>query len=445
MEGVRLLVFGGPAPGFAAFLEHVRGRLPLVPRLRQRVRRDVLELRRPRWQPDPAFDIGRHVRPMALPTANSRSQLEALCEALLRDQIDLRRPLWELLYVEGLPAGRFAVGARFHHALADGAAVSHVLTQLFPPLYEADVRPVLAPARRAARTYDREPSARGVGRTRTLLAPARFRPFRRRIRRGIRRLWLPVTLARRRPPAPETPLNRGSDSLHRSVRLLSMPLDDLRRAQTGLEATINSLLVAAIAGGLRRYMLRLGWPAINLVALVAVSVRERDDLRLGNHAKTVACELPVGEPDASERLRLVSDSLPPSISAKRASARVDGGAVGPQLWRDHLTRRRYGERRCNLIISNTMHQTVPLRCCERQAELVVPSGPGSDFHGPLIRIGGYLDSITISITADPARLPAAEELAADIRASVDELLAMVSGSVGGTSERSPDGWIGSPW
>ena len=59
-------VVDGPAPSHEEFAAFIRGRLPLVPRYRQRMRRIPLDLGRPVWVDDPGFDLDFHLRRTAL-------------------------------------------------------------------------------------------------------------------------------------------------------------------------------------------------------------------------------------------------------------------------------------------------------------------------------------------------------------------------------------------
>jgi hypothetical protein len=62
-----VLVFEGPPPAFDEFLDHIRGRLHLVPRYRQKLATPPLETGRPLWVDDSSFNIEYHVRHAALP------------------------------------------------------------------------------------------------------------------------------------------------------------------------------------------------------------------------------------------------------------------------------------------------------------------------------------------------------------------------------------------
>lgn len=437
--GVRLLVFPGPAPGFNAFLDHVHGRLPLAPRLRQRVRRGALELRRPRWVDDRGLDVTRHVRPMQLPSADCGSDLESLSAALLNAPMALDRPLWELRYIEGLPDGRFAAGVRFHHSLGDGNANTSLLAELFPPL--AGVGPSIRSEPGRARRSPGVDPARAVkrGALRLERRVASLHP--RRLRRRARRRAQAIALARRSTAAAlDRPVR-----VDRSVRLLSVPLADLRHARQAFDATLNNLVVAAVAGALRRTAIRRGAPALNSFALIAVSVRRAGEPELGNRAASIRCELPIAEPDARERLRRVTDSLSAAVSAARAMG-APADVIGPQLWRDYLTRHEAQEAPpFDLIITNTRGSAVPLSCCGRQAEEILLSGPTVQFDGPVIRVSSYLDSLTIAITVDPARMADSGALAVDLHSSLDELLALARHSAGDAGHSSGGAWIGTPW
>src|SRR6201991_3994287 len=70
-----VLIFEGPSPAFEDFLDHVRGRLHLVPRYRQKLATPPLETGRPLWVDDPDFNIEYHVRHTALPAPGSEDQL----------------------------------------------------------------------------------------------------------------------------------------------------------------------------------------------------------------------------------------------------------------------------------------------------------------------------------------------------------------------------------
>src|SRR5215469_5258541 len=117
-----VLVFEGPPPEFADYLDHVRGRLHLVPRYRQKLATPPLQTGRPLWVDDPSFNLEYHVRHAALPTPGTEEQLFLLAARIASQPLDRDKPLWENWIVEGLEGDRFALISKTHHALVDGVS-----------------------------------------------------------------------------------------------------------------------------------------------------------------------------------------------------------------------------------------------------------------------------------------------------------------------------------
>ena len=97
-----VLVFeGGEGLRHEAVLARLEQRLHLIPRYRQRIRSVPLELGRPVWVDDPHFDLNYHVRVTALVEPDDAA-LCALMGRLMGQELDRRRPLWEVWIVHGL-------------------------------------------------------------------------------------------------------------------------------------------------------------------------------------------------------------------------------------------------------------------------------------------------------------------------------------------------------
>ena len=211
-----VLLFEGPAPAFDDYLDHVRWRLHLVPRYRQKLATPPLETGRPLWVDDPSFNLEYHVRHTALPAPGTEEQLFLLASRIASQQLDRSKPLWENWLVEGLSDGRFALISKTHHSLVDGVSGVDLATVLFdlerepaPPEAEdlEPWRPHPEPsgaelvARRRARDGDHDRRAGRPGDRRR--DPARRRsPRCRDAAEGVGEIvWAGLN------PAPETPLN----------------------------------------------------------------------------------------------------------------------------------------------------------------------------------------------------------------------------------------------
>jgi diacylglycerol O-acyltransferase / wax synthase len=75
--------------------------VPLVPRLRQKLRTVPLRLGRPVWVDDPCFDLCYHLRRATVPAPGDDCQLAALVARVMSQRLDRDHPLWEF----GLPRG----------------------------------------------------------------------------------------------------------------------------------------------------------------------------------------------------------------------------------------------------------------------------------------------------------------------------------------------------
>src|SRR5579884_4263297 len=126
-----VLVFTGSPPAYEDYLGHVRSRLHLVPRYRQKLATPPLETGRPLWVDDPSFNLEYHVRHTALPQPGTEQQLLQLVARIYSQQLDRARPLWESWMVEGLVDDRFALIFKTHHSLVDGVSGVDLATVLF--------------------------------------------------------------------------------------------------------------------------------------------------------------------------------------------------------------------------------------------------------------------------------------------------------------------------
>src|SRR5690242_19262360 len=126
-----ILIFEGPPPRYVDLVEHVRGRLHLVPRFRQRLVVPPLEAGRPLWADDVNFNLSYHIRHTALPEPGGEAQLKRLAGRVFSQQLDRSKPLWELWLVQGLERDRFAILTKTHHAMVDGISGVDIGTVLF--------------------------------------------------------------------------------------------------------------------------------------------------------------------------------------------------------------------------------------------------------------------------------------------------------------------------
>ena len=461
-----LSIFSRPGvPGyqpFEAWRGQLQRRLHLLEPLRRRLAEVPLGLDHPYWIADPAFDIDFHVRHTAIPPPGDDDQLAVLVGRLISRPLDRRRPLWLSYVIEGLAGERFAVLTIVHHSTIDGASGVELMTLMLDdePDGEPDPEPdPWTPERppsdlemlaRGARGLARKPArgilltawtAREIGRaTRnpTLVATAN------RVRRGLRGpLGTVLNLGRKRPEEPDhqaalpsvrpprTPFN-GPITPHRKLAIRSTPLGDIKAIKSQLGATVNDVVLAVCAAGLRTWLERHdALPEDSLVALIPVSIRTGEETdRWTNRLSMLSAILPTDEPDPIERVRRVHDSMASSkeifqaLPAERLTdfAEFPPPAVFARAMR-LSARLRLGSRLTpgNLVISNVPGPREPLYAAGARLEHYYPVSTIIEGQGLNITVQSYLDRLDWGLVSCAELVPDIDALLDDIIAAIDTL------------------------
>jgi diacylglycerol O-acyltransferase / wax synthase len=425
-----VLIFeDGPGLAHDAILERVGDRLHLIPRYRQKLAHIAPGVTNPVWVDDEGFDLEWHVRFARLSAPGGDEELGRLVGREMSRRLDRARPLWELLVVEGLEGRRTALLARMHHALVDGVAAVDIGTVLLDPTPE----PLDLPAPDepwSPRPYDRTKhlarlSLTPAVRAQKLLLDSAARALNpttpRQAMTDVRKATdLLAELARTRPSAPMTSLNRPIGP-NRRYALARVPLADVKATGRAHGATVNDVLVATVAGMLRRVLPPTDRPP---VALVPVSVR-RPGEEGGNRISTVLVDLPTAEPDLGGRIAAVSAAM----RAIKDSAAVRAGALlvgasgwAPPLVSSTLARAMGGVRAFNLVVSNIPGPQQPFWLNGQRllaAHPVVPLNPASQ--GLSVGILSYDGQVCFGLLADRDLEPPLAAVARGLEESLSEL------------------------
>src|SRR5436305_12217618 len=333
-----VLIFEGPPPAFEDYLEHVRTRLHLVPRYRQKLSTPPMETGRPLWVDDPSFNLEYHVRHTALPQPGTEQQLLQLVARINSQQLDRERPLWESWLVEGLADDRFALIFKTHHSLVDGVSGVDLATVLFD--IERDPKPQSSTELEPWQPRP-EPSGaelvlagvRGIVNTTAALAtravsaatqPETSLRRMRDVAEGLGELvWAILN------PAPETPLNVEIGP-HRRYAVVRQRLEDYKEIKDVLGGTVNDVVLTVVSGALGEWLRSRGvrTEGLEMRALVPVSVRTQDQRgTLGNKLAVMRGPLPVYISDPVARLRFVKSAMDGLKGSKQAVGAATMAAV----------------------------------------------------------------------------------------------------------------------
>ena len=429
-----VLILEGPVPDYEDFCAHVESRLDSVPRYRQRVRRMPLDVARPIWVDDPHFSAAYHLRHTAIPKPGTEIQLRTLAGRVMGQRLDLDRPLWEMWLVEGLSRRRWAVISKVHHAMIDGIAGNDLLETLLardpdaPPSPSATWHPRPGPSRLGLVAAGAEWTLRlpvEIGRAvtevvRTPLEAARGTAVR---AYGLAQVG--------RSAAKPTSVLNGPLGPHRRWGWARGDLADVKSVKNAAGCTVNDVVLAAIAGGFRRYLLERGEPVDDEVvrSLVPVSVRQpHEQGRLGNQVTAMFAELPVGVADPWERLAAVSrqmDHLKHSGMAVGVDSMVSAADFVPPTLMTLGARvaARVGQRVVNTVTTNIPGPQYPLYLLGRRMLEMFPYIPIAEGVRISIGIVSYDGHLAIGATGDYEAVADLDRLCEAIEVSLDELVA----------------------
>ncbi len=415
----------GRLPGFQELRDHIELRVGRAPRYRQKLASVPLGLHSPEWIDDPAFSVDRHV--YWAPGSLADLVDEVMSIPLRRD-----RPLWEMWICDDAPNQRLAIVGKSHHCMVDGLAAVELASLLLDTTPEPAAPEPEPPRWRAEPEPGSERMlARGV---RDLLDqqldllqwPLRLAsspgPAARQTASGaIRAIRALDQLLR---PAPTSVLN-GELSALRRLAWAQRPLDDLRTIRRAYGTTINDVILAAVAGGIRAYLLRRDEQPGALKAMVPVNVRSADDV-LGNHISFVFADLPCDDPDPLGRLYQVHASM----SRCKRDGEPEGSdlvlkaaSLTPVTVQQALSRLIASPRAFNLVVSNIPGPTGAMYMLGCELQAVYPMVPLADHHAVSVGMITVNEQACFGVYADRQALPDVNMLAQDIDDAITELLA----------------------
>jgi diacylglycerol O-acyltransferase / wax synthase len=428
-----ILIFEGPPPSYDDVLDHISGRLHLVPRFRQKLAHPPVQTGRPFWVDDPNFNLTYHVRHSALPAPGSEEQLRRMAARVFSQQLDRTKPLWELWLVQGLTRKRFALITKTHHALVDGVSGVDIATVLF------DTKPVPEPAEPDHDWVpDPEPSraslaAKGV--EGLLGTPLRLA---RRLEHGIQH---PEATLRQLAeaaegvgeigwafanPAPKVPLNVDIGS-HRRFVWVRSDLAHMKRVKDALGGTVNDVVLAVVAGGVRDWLHGRGirTEGLELRAQVPVSIRAEDERgQLGNRLAAMRAPLPVYIADPVRRLHAVTramQGLKQSKQALGAEVITRFNDFAPPTLLAQAARINFSTRLFNLVVTNVPGPQMPLYVLGRELEDIFPVGFLPPHQALFVAIMSYNGGINFGLLADYDTIDDVEVIAEGIERSIAEL------------------------
>jgi diacylglycerol O-acyltransferase len=353
----------------------------------------------PAWVDDPAFCIDDHVVDGTCSAALTAEEVIGQIVGLFTERLDRNRPLWRIDVLGPLEDGGSALVWRIHHALADGQTSMRFATAILWDVEDG-------------------PSSTSSTSSRAAAAHREHRRHRRDLAGFVEREF-------RREAGP-SPFD-GQIGAQRAIAVATAPLEPLRRAARAVaEATVNDAVLACVTGGLRRWMEPDGGQLNELRVKVPVSMHHADD-SLGNRDSCFYLGLPVGEPDAATRLRLIRQESA-LRKANHDAEELDWvmralSRVSPRL-RLLCDRFQFNPREFALNVSNVPGPSSPVSVVGRPVRDMYSIADIAERHALRVGVISYHDQLTFGLCADATLVPDLEGLAAAIEVEAAELVAL---------------------
>lgn len=413
-----------PAPGVSApqLLDLLGARAAAIPRLRMRVRDVLLPVGGAAWFTDKDFEVQRHVTRVVLPEGDFLTEAGRLAGELMEQPLGRGLPPWRMYLLDSPGDGPFAVLVKLHHALADGMRAVAIGAGIFDQIASAG-------------------AGRGAVNRRTPVPPRSWLPgpyevagmARERLGEVGRALGVGASVVRasRLDLRATTALAARSSGTRRlaTAELDAATVQRIRRTEGG---TANDVLLAVVAGALRRWMLERGGPlpGADPRALVPVSRRRPGGAATGNKLSAYLLGLPVGEPDPRERLRLVRTGM----NRNKAAGPLRGaGAVAVLADQLPALAHRFGAPLAGnaaRMLFDILVTSVPLPRsalslggCPLRA--VYPMAPLARGQALAIALSTYGGRVQVGLVADGKALPDLDRLATALREELRDLHALV--------------------
>jgi WS/DGAT/MGAT family acyltransferase len=416
IAGLTVLDPEGRSITFDDVVKRIEERIVYAPKFRWKLQEVPFGLDRPVWVDDPEFDVRRHVRHLAVPAPGGAREVGELVGQLASTQLDRRRPLWELFYIEGLAGGKVGLMMKYHHCLLDGVAGASLATVLLD--LEPDATAPLMPPP-PADELSAGPAESGWKLLADSIKPDLRRPARlARYASGMAAKGIAAVNSVRNDEenrallrAPQTPFNAPIGP-RRELSFSSVAMADVLKLKEAHGVKVNDVVLALCGGALRRYLEHHdALPDAPLVTAVPVSTRAVGDLTQDNQITNMFVSLATDIDDPGERLNAINRS---TMSAKAMTKAIGArqiqsiGEVAAPLILSTAIRAAYRTQlmsrspvRVNTLVSNVPGPPMALYMCGARVTAIYPSSVILEGMGLNITVISYQDRLDFGLHVDP--------------------------------------------
>ena len=427
----------------------IESRILKFKRFRKKVVKPRNGLGLPKWVVDENFDLKSHIHHIALPAPGNKNALQDLISSLSSQGLSPDKPLWDVHLIENYNKG-CVLFFRIHHCIADGIALIHVLLSSADTSADApwpkrtekrkNTSSSLTPHLSVNSVFDSAKDMLTAGHKigNTLLKEiekcVNDTEYRNKQIKTSEDFICGMTSAFSRLSTmsadPETAF-KGKLGVTKSVAWTKpMPLDKIKEVGHAVaETTLNDVLIATVAGAMRKYLKTRNTPVQELDLRVAVPVNIRKpgaEFELGNKFTLVYLSLPVHLQDPLLRLKEVKrrmDELKTSVEPLFNFGLLTAGGILPTGVAKKVAG--FLSNKASGVLTNVPGPKETLYYAGKKISNMMFWVPKSGKIGLGISILSYDGKVTVGVTADESRMPDPEKLLEGFEEEFNHLLELI--------------------
>ena len=423
--------------GFEAVRDMLDTHLLTWPRFRQRTVEPPGGVGTPTWETDPHFALSNHLMEVELEPPGDEGALQSFVSGLMSQPLNPAQPLWRFYFIPHYQGGS-ALAARIHHCIGDGLALTHVILSMADGGPPAPPQPAeAAPDDDADHAGPWEAAARAIGSAAeaAVSVPAGL------LRKLSALLGDPERLSQTAAglgalgrlvllEADQRTRFKGKLVAEKKVAWSrAIPVADLKLLGRATGSTINDILMACLAGSLRRYLVGKGEtpsPGLSVRGVVPVNLRPLERAHeLGNKFGLVFLSLPLGEDDPLDRLfevrrrmRAIKDTPEAAVAFQLLNAL----ALVPQPMFDVVVRL-FGAK-ATAVVTNVVGPRTAVAFAGARLRQPMFWVPCAGHLGLGISLLSYAGDVWLGVQADASLVPAPEHIVEGFQAEVEALAAL---------------------
>ena len=435
ITGVSLL---DKLPDFERFRKTLEVRLLSLDRFTMRVVEPMLPVGTPHWEVDPNFDIDAHVHRVALPAPGDMRELQRFISDLASTPLDFSKPLWNIHLVENVEGGA-AMVLRLHHCIGDGTAMNAVMFRLLDMARDAPIGEVQGPPTEDPERHDFLSTVfkpvRSIGNAIRYLAHEGSEALRHpeRLVEGAGAAAEAASIVGRvllMTPDPKTVFKGPLGVQKRVAWSNNISLADVKVVTKALGAKVNDVMLAALAGALRDYLLerKSELSDLEIRAVIPVDLRPpQRGIELGNAFGLVFLGLPHSIADPVQRLvetKKRMDAIKQSIEAFTFYSLLGIFGVTPRQVEEQGLNI-FGSR-ATAVVTNVRGPGQALYIAGSKIENIMGWVPQAGHLGLGVSIFSYDGKVSVGVISDAGLVPDPEQITARVQARFEELLTIAT-------------------